>query len=617
MSSFYWRDLLAINSSHATHLSPLACVAHIDVNAFFAQVEQVRCGYGKDDPVVCVQWSSVIAVSYACRKYGITRLDSVAEAMKKCPTLIPIHTAVFKKGEDFWQYHDGYGPWNTDPSRQLDPAIHKVALDPYRRESRKLLKMIQKRCPIVEKASIDEVFVDLGPQCFAQLLLGDDGAEFQELRRLFVEGSYSLDEPLPPLPRSVKLQFAGDVYGADAERTSFLDWDDVIMCLGSRLALALRQEVEDALGYTTSCGVSRTKSVSKLASNYRKPNAQTIVRNAAVETFLDQGGFELPSFWTLGGAIGKELLDLLELPPAGSIPALRALCPESPEQLHACLLRRIRDRPLPHDAAPYLIDEQAAEALATKLFYLVRGTHCVPVNPRPTVSSMTSRKNMRGNACKSLADCHPWLEVFSAELAGRLQDLHQEYDRIYLPRTLTVAAQGRAHQRVSRSTGLHAPTANVTALTLLKAGARLVNELDERFCGADMYPLSALSMSLANFDVLQPGKTIVDLLPRAPATPPSPPARAASPASLPAAAAAACPQCRAPLPSQRALQVHLDGHLAQKLSDSLNGVSDASALSYGERRLLLRPKHGGPAAPKKQRRTTKDIASYFGPTGQP
>ena len=202
MSNYKWRDLLKLNSKNEAYLSPLSCIAHVDLNAFFAQVEQIRCGYSRDDPVVCVQWNSIIAVSYAARKYGISRMDSVKTAIEKCPNLVPIHTAVFKKGEDFWQYHDGYGSWNKDPNKRLSPELYKVSLIPYRREGRKVLKVFQEYCDLVEKASVDEVFLDLGRLCFQRLLLLESNSDddyfdldidysvFQNIRDIFVSGSY-------------------------------------------------------------------------------------------------------------------------------------------------------------------------------------------------------------------------------------------------------------------------------------------------------------------------------------------------------------------------------------------------------------------------------------------
>lgn len=82
-SKFTWKDLIDLNNKDKAYLSNLACLAHIDVNAFFAQAEQIRCGYSKDDPVVCVQWKSIIAISYAARKHNISRMHTIQEALKR------------------------------------------------------------------------------------------------------------------------------------------------------------------------------------------------------------------------------------------------------------------------------------------------------------------------------------------------------------------------------------------------------------------------------------------------------------------------------------------------------------------------------------------------------
>ena len=96
-SKFTYKDLIDLNDRDKSYASPLSVICHIDLNAFFAQCEQLRLGLAESDPVVCVQWNALIAVSYAARDYGITRMDRLEQAKLKCPHLIPAHTAVSKR----------------------------------------------------------------------------------------------------------------------------------------------------------------------------------------------------------------------------------------------------------------------------------------------------------------------------------------------------------------------------------------------------------------------------------------------------------------------------------------------------------------------------------------
>lgn len=84
--------------------------------------------------------ASKIAVNYPARAYGITRHETPAEALKKCPDLMLVHVQTYKNGETEPGYWDG-----------AKPETHKVSLDMYRKESKKILTVFSEFCPIVGK----------------------------------------------------------------------------------------------------------------------------------------------------------------------------------------------------------------------------------------------------------------------------------------------------------------------------------------------------------------------------------------------------------------------------------------------------------------------------------
>ncbi len=92
------------------------CIVHIDMDAFYAQVEQHRLGLDASVPLGSLfaldfaqknpadrssaavqQWQGLIAVSYAARAFGIKRHDTAPEALKKCPQLRLVHVATYKE----------------------------------------------------------------------------------------------------------------------------------------------------------------------------------------------------------------------------------------------------------------------------------------------------------------------------------------------------------------------------------------------------------------------------------------------------------------------------------------------------------------------------------------
>lgn len=615
MSKFRWRDLIDLNSRDNAYNSPLSCIAHIDVNAFFAQVEQVRCGYSRDDPVVAVQWSSILAISYAARKFNISRMDSIHDALKKCDKLIPIHTAVFRKGEDYWQYHDGWGLWVKDDKKKLDPANYKVALEPYRREGRKLIKLICSECDWVEKASVDEVFIDLGRNCFRMILIDERFNEFNDIRKSFRNGSYSLDDFLPAIPSGIQLEFQGTVFNPK-DRPLFEDWDDIIFCMASICTKQIRARIDSTLGYTTSCGISSTKSTSKLASNFKKPDAQTVVKNSCIEEFLDCGSFEMNSFWTLGGIRGQELFSLVDLPTEGSIKFIRDSWPTESGELRKYLMSRLGTR---EPRTTYSITEPLIPSLSEKLFKLVRGDYKTVVQPRPLPKSMMSNKNMRNNDCNSTIDCLEWIEIFCSELNNRLHDLEQEYEKLILPKTMTISLKGMAGMKHAHSTRIKLSSRILAAKNLFINATKLMREIDDQYGKLPgVYPLRNLSMCISNFEVIEPGKSVLEMVQsnvmpkekvhlltdpqeinhehdsnasyfseRLTATSEQKDHHTNQEMSTPKSAFS-CEQCGAELESTNALQEHLDYHISVKLSETLNGFTkDSTNLSHAERILLF------------------------------
>lgn len=600
-SKYTWRDLIDLNSKEKAYSSNLACLSHIDVNAFFAQAEQIRCGYSKDDPVVCVQWKSLIAISYAARKYNISRMHTIQDALKKCKDIIPIHTAVFKKGENFWQYHDGCGSWNSDPSKQLSPEEYKVSLEPYRRESRKILKIFREYCDNVEKASVDEVFLDLGRLCFQNLMFPnqEDESELSNILKnnplidMFINGNYDLDTRLPNVPAEMRnMEIIGTLFNPE-NKPIIEDWDDVIFAIGSRITHEIRQSIQKNLGYTTSCGIARNKMLCKLGSNYKKPDAQTVIKNNCIIEFLDQGAFEITSFWTLGGSLGKELNELLNLPEKGTIKYIRDKWPNNDKQLREYIEDQLLD---PQKESKYsTVLSGKVDVLARKLFQIVRGYYSTPITPKPLVQSMMANKNMRGKSCNSLVDCFSWLEVFNGELTARIQDLEQDYNKIVIPKTVAINIRVKSGEVRRKSGPLLLNGVKSLSRDMLKTMMKLIQEINDKFNDANFYPLMNMNVIISNFDIIDHQKTVIDLFGKqkqvfsnTKAIPPKKEVQIEGESVEESQAQFHCEDCKLQFTTLKEFDEHKDYHAALKLSESLNG-SDVSSqnLSVGEKRLLF------------------------------
>ncbi|KAG0054221.1 DNA-directed DNA polymerase eta rad30 [Gryganskiella cystojenkinii] len=113
--------------------------------------QQIRLGLSSDVPLVSQQWNAIIAVNYAARKFGITRLHhNVFDAKQLCPELVCAHVATLGPGDSQPDYY-------PSPSRYT----HKVSLDPYRKASARIFSVFSKYCSKFQKGGLDEIFVDV------------------------------------------------------------------------------------------------------------------------------------------------------------------------------------------------------------------------------------------------------------------------------------------------------------------------------------------------------------------------------------------------------------------------------------------------------------------------
>lgn len=505
-SAFTQTHLAWLKDSSKSHLTPLAVVAHIDLDAFYAQCEQVRLGLTKKDPVVCRQWNGLIAISYAARKHGITRHETALTAHEKCKGIIFAHVATFKKGETEWKYHD-------NPRK----GTHKVSLDPFRRESRKIFSIFKEFCSVLEKASIDETYADLGAIVHKKLL-----EEFPELEKL------KPGDPLPDPPKICDLggkyewtgciigscgdEHIGEKVGTDLYKfedknlpestegsdhptddglkrntpskdedsipmdpsLEINDWDDICLLIGSAYIRDIRKAVLSRLDYTCSAGVARNKTLAKLASGRFKPARQTIVRASVIPTFLDT--FELSDIGGLGGKLGDAIKDKLSIPESGSIQYLRDI---------------LRDQML----------SKLGPHMANKIRNLVSGNEMSQVNTRTDIKSMMATKNFTNDPILTSQDAKEWLKVFAAELKGRILEISESKTHItQYPKTMNISF--KCSKMPSQSKQIPFPsqvTPTTLRDTLYDLGCTLLRQIESDAGGYGAYPCHLLALGSSNF----------------------------------------------------------------------------------------------------------------------
>ncbi|KAL1974672.1 hypothetical protein VTN31DRAFT_4876 [Thermomyces dupontii] len=468
-SRFTYRHLQLLAQNAPS--SPLRVIAHLDLDAFYAQCEMVRLGVSRDTPLAVQQWDSLIAINYAARPFGITRMISVAEAKKRCPNLVLQHVATFREGEG--------GRWAYREDAAQSIGTDKVSLDPYRKESRKIFGLIHQElskwrdrlvasdsrdgCLLqpakVEKASIDEVFIDL-----SSIVYGVLRDRYAELRN--IPSTEDKSKLLPPLPTTV-LEWSPEDGLVDLDEAEMEednpDWDDMAMLVGAEVVRSVREAIYTKLGYTCSAGIARNKMIAKLGSGRNKPNKQTIVRNRAIQNFLSQ--FKFTQIRMLGGKLGDQVS----------------------AQFGTDQVTELLKVPLEQFKA------KLGDDTATWLYEIIRGVDHSEVNTRTQIKSMLSAKSFTRNI-NSVDQAEKWLRIFAADLYGRLvEDGILEHRR--RPKTITLHNRVRSE---THSKQLPIPSGKTIDENLLFDLARTL--LAQAIGEGRAWPSQHLSLSVSSFE---------------------------------------------------------------------------------------------------------------------
>lgn len=418
---------------------PLRVVALCDSDAFYAACERVRLELDPSVPIVVQQWESLIAVSYPAREFGISRMDKIKDAKKKCPNLLAVHVATYKEGEK----EPGY--WEN-----VDTCTHKVSLDLYRRESNKIIAMFKEALPTgeIEKASIDEAFIDFTRPVREKLL-----EKYPYLAEAPTDAPDGIDSPLPP-PPPIKWDDLGTALlperTDDAGEKSNIEvdgsatWHDVALSIAAELMQNIREDIHSKLGYTTSAGIARNKFLAKLCASYKKPNSQTILRNQAIPNYLHPLPFQKIRF--LGGKLGDALAKEYDVSTVGDLLAVS-------------------------------LDEIQSKfgENALWVYELLRGIDRTEVKEKSALfKSMLASKNLPKPITQP-SDGHQWIRVLAAELALRLNDARVSIPTLW-PKTIVLHA--RKGYETSRSKQATFPfVRNVTVDVIATAADKLWKEL--------------------------------------------------------------------------------------------------------------------------------------------
>lgn len=305
---------------------------------------------------------SLIAVSYEARAEGVKRNDRGRDAVKKCPNLRIVQVPVKHGKADLSMYRDA-------SYRVLNKLVASIKENaPSKASAEKIL---------VEKASIDEIYVDVTPvardmaqkvmqerdshrserdtnnsssvgkySSYWQDILHDLGAAqcttvggVEEINaNALAANSLSKDElrkgsQFQVLDSSETLLDTGSKAWWQRNLSEWTDLEIALAC-GAALAARARSDVashftakaEDGrkgTTFTLSAGISTNKTLAKLASGMKKPNRQTLINPEEGDT-LQKLFHPLPigRIKGLGGKFGVEVSEKLGVTTVGDVAKL-------------------------------------------------------------------------------------------------------------------------------------------------------------------------------------------------------------------------------------------------------------------------------------------------------
>jgi DNA polymerase eta len=227
----------------------------VDMDCFYVQVEKKLHPELHGKPCCIVQYNawkggSIIAVDYEARKYGISRNLKGDDAKEKCPD-VQLVKVPEKRG--------------------------KADLTNYRRASSEVMKVLSEFTPIIERASIDEAYLDITERVKEYLARTAESIDTSGLASTCIAGQNERD-----LLSSVEENDEVDHLNSGTddiikERLREMATEDPMLVVGAIITQTIREAVYNQTSFTCSAGISYNKMLAKLAAGMNKPNKQTIL----------------------------------------------------------------------------------------------------------------------------------------------------------------------------------------------------------------------------------------------------------------------------------------------------------------------------------------------------
>lgn len=306
-------------------------ILHIDLDAFYFQVALLAHPRLRGRPVGIQQKNIVVTCSYEARARGVTKLQLITEARRRCPELVLVH------GEDLAPFRAASAAILAVLRAQLPPGtpIERLVLEEFFVDATRVVDEEARAVPArstplqwsghVHRPPAGAALRGGDPDCADGSATadggdGDGGSGSSTLLLCVEQPAKAAAAATPPQPAAFSVR---DECGCGCAAR---------LAAGSALAWRLRRAVFDALGLTTSAGVGVSKLAAKAASGLHKPDDQTallpwhtaplLAPRRPVDVLPGVGGATAAALAAAGLLCGT-VRDLAALPPQAVAAAMR------------------------------------------------------------------------------------------------------------------------------------------------------------------------------------------------------------------------------------------------------------------------------------------------------
>ncbi|CAF1448883.1 unnamed protein product [Adineta ricciae] len=423
-------------------------IALIDMDCFYVQVEQRLQPEFLGKPCGVAQYytwkgGGLIAVNYEARDFGVKRGMRGEQAKELCP--------------DFHVFH-------------VQEVNGKANLTRYRDASADVFRVLNADFKLVEKASIDEAYLDLT----------DDVQKLKE------------NKPNLTIDDFPSTHLASCTTKNEDERVEAIEnWlknsqsDDgnrnLDLVLGAYLVEGIRKKIKEETGFFCSAGIARNKVLAKLCCGFNKPRKQTIFSTSDIDCVFDKTPVQ--KIQGLGGKTGERVTELFQVDYIG--------------QLRKYSLDGLQTS---------LGDKDGCW-----LYNLIRGIETTPVNSRNLYKSISASKNFPGKTSLDTNEkVRTWCHNLAEEVFNRLEKDRAENKR--RAKLLTVTCTTTTNETIARSCPLNEYSIDRFA----NDAYRILKQFNKSASGSNVYSPAIINLGIGAGKFLDSvnTKSIADLFSR-------------------------------------------------------------------------------------------------------